>query len=430
MNLLVTVLFAVVFFGCILVSIALHEIGHMVPAKRFGVRVPQYFVGFGPTMWSTTRGETEYGVKWIPLGGFVRLLGMYPPAKPGASEVGNKLRQMSETARGYEWSEITPDDVANDRLFYQKKTWQKLIVMAGGPMMNVFIAFGIFWAILGLHGTYQPQPVVAEVQQCIVRENQPADAACPTPDTPAALAGIRPGDRVTEFNGVAITDYPQLQALIRANLDGPAQVVVQRDGQQVALAPVHTVIGGVPDNLDPGKRIAAGWFGIVPTTVLVKGGPVEVVQQMWTITEQSVVAIAQFPVKVYHVVADMVQGKPRDIYGPLSIVGASRAAGEVVANDGLGVTDKLVLFGSLLAAINLFLALFNFVPLPPLDGGHIAGALWEAARRGWARLLHKPDPGYFDTAKLLPVAYAVMGFLILSGGALIVADIVSPMQLF
>ena len=96
----------------------------------------------------------------------------------------------------------------------------------------------------------------------------------------------------------------------------------------------------------------------------------------------------------------------------------------------LPLTDKLVLFGSLLAAVNLFLALFNFVPLPPLDGGHIAGALWESARRGWAKLFHRPDPGHFDTAKLLPVAYAVMGFLIISGGALIVADIVSPMQLF
>jgi len=429
MNALVTVLFAIVFFGFILLSIALHEIGHMLPAKRFGVRVPQYFVGFGPTMWSTTRGETEYGVKWIPLGGFVRLLGMYPPARPGASEVGNRLTRMSEVARGYEWSEITPDDVADQRLFYQKNTWQKQIVMAVGPMMNVLIAFGIFWAILGLHGTYQPQPVVAQVQQCIVRENQPAGTGCSTPDTPAAQSGIQPGDQVVTFNGVPITDYPQLQALIRANLDGTARLVVVRDGRQVALTPVHTVVTGVPDTLDPGKRIPAGWFGITPTTVLVKGGPVEVLQQMWTMTEQSVVAIGQFPVKVYNVVADIVKGKPRDIYGPLSILGASRAAGEVVASDGLGMTDKLVLFGSLLAAINLFLALFNFVPLPPLDGGHIAGALWEAARRGWARLLGRPDPGYFDTAKLLPVAYVMASAIAVMSIVLIYADIVVPVQL-
>ncbi len=427
MNALLTVVFAVVFFGCILVSIALHEIGHLVPAKAFGIRVPKYFVGFGPTIWSTRRGETEYGVKWIPLGGYVRLMGMYPPV-PGGRRDG-RLARFADTARAYEWSEITPDDIADDRLFYQKKTWQKLIVMAGGPAMNVLIAFVLFWSILGLHGSWQPQPVVAEIQPCIVRENQPT-TQCLVPDTPAAKSGIRAGDRVVEFNGVPVTSYPQLVELIRVNLDGEARVVVDRDGVRTPLTPVRTVVTGVPDELDPSRRIPAGWFGITPTSVLVKGGPVEVVQQMWTMTRQGAVAIAQFPVKVYNVVADLVQGRPRDIYGPLSIVGASRAAGEVVASDRIDVTDKLVLFGSLLAAVNLFLALFNFVPLPPLDGGHIAGALWEAARRGWARLFGRDDPGHFDTAQLLPVAYAVGGFLLLSGAVLILADIVSPMQLF
>ena len=428
MNAVVTVVFAVIFFGCIMASIALHEIGHMVPAKAFGVRVPKYFVGFGPTIWSTIRGETEYGVKWIPLGGFVRLMGIYPPAKPGRRE--NRLTRFADSAREYEWSEITPDDVANNRLFYQKRTWQKLVVMAGGPAMNLLIAFVLFWGIIGLHGTWVAQPVVAEIQPCIITEDKPAGTTCTIPDTPAAKSGIRAGDRIVEFNGVAISSYDQLVDLIRANLDGTARIVVERDGVRVPLTPVSTVISGVQDELDPSVRIPAGWFGIVPTTELVKGGPVDVIQQMWRMTEQSVVAIAKFPVKVYNVLADLVQGKPRDIYGPLSIVGASRAAGEVVANDGLQVTDKLVLFGSLLAAINLFLALFNFVPLPPLDGGHIAGALWESARRGWARLFKRADPGHFDTAKLLPIAYAVGAFLILSGVVLIVADIVSPMQLF
>ncbi|MFT4294083.1 MAG: site-2 protease family protein [Micropruina sp.] len=427
MNTLLTIVFAVVFFGCIMASIALHELGHMVPAKLFGIRVPKYFVGFGPTIWSTTRGETEYGVKWFPLGGYVRLMGMYPPADGRRRD--SRLARFADTARSYEWSEITPDDVADGRLFYQKKTWQKLIVMAGGPAMNVLIAFVLFWSILGLHGSWQPQPVVAEIQPCIVRENQPT-TQCLVPDTPAAKSGIRAGDRVVEFNGVAIDSYPQLVELIRANLDGQARIVVERDGVRVPLATVNTVVSGVADELDPSKRIPAGWFGITPTSVLVKGGPVEVVQQMWMMTRQGLVAIGQFPVKVYNVVADLVQGKPRDIYGPLSILGASRAAGEVVASDGIDVTDKVVLFGSLLASVNLFLALFNFVPLPPLDGGHIAGALWEALRRAAARLSGRADPGPFDTARLLPIAYGVGAFLLISGAALIVADIISPMQLF
>ena len=427
MNTLLTIVFALLFFACILVSIALHEIGHMVPAKAFGIRVPKYFVGFGPTIWSTTRGETEYGLKWIPLGGYVRLMGMYPPAPQRRRE--SRLSRFADSARAYEWSEITPDDLANDRLFYQKKTWQKLIVMAGGPAMNLLIAFVLFWSILGLHGSWQPQPVVAEIQSCIVRENQPT-THCLVPDTPAAKSGIRAGDTVVEFNGVAITSYPQLVDLIRANLDGQARLVVLRDGVRTPLTPVNTVVTGVPDLLDPSKRIPAGWFGITPTSVLVKGGPGDVVAQMWQLTVQSGAAIAQFPVKVYHVLADMVQGKPRDIYGPLSILGASRAAGEAAASTSIDGTDKVVLFGSLLAAVNLFLALFNFVPLPPLDGGHIAGALWEALRRGTARLFGRRDPGHFDTAQLLPVAYLVGCFLLLSGAVLIVADIVSPMQLF
>jgi membrane-associated protease RseP (regulator of RpoE activity) len=273
--------------------------------------------------------------------------------------------------------------------------------------------------------------VVASVQECVVYEDR-ADPACTPQDprSPAMLAGLAKGDRIISFNGVPITEYSQLVTLIRANMDGPATVVVERGGRQVALATVNTVIDGVPDLLDPGKRIAAGWFGVSPEVALVKGGPVEAARQMWDLSAVSISALLQFPVKVYNVVADMVTGQPRDIYGPMSILGASRTAGEVVANEDLGTGDKAVLFASLLASVNLFLAVFNFLPLPPLDGGHIAGAVYEKVRRWSARLLARPDPGPFDTAKLLPVAYLVGAFLILSGVVLIIADILSPIQIF
>ncbi len=425
---LLSIVFGLLFFLCLLASIALHEVGHMVPAKVFGVRVPKFFVGFGPTAWSTTRGETEYGLKWIPLGGFVRLLGMYPPSKSGRR---SRLADFADSARDAEWSEITPADVENDRLLYQKKTWQKVVVMLGGPLMNVIIAFFLFWAVLGIHGYAQAQPVVARVQECVIREDRP-QATCTAADqpSPAALAGLRAGDRIVEFNGVTITNYDQLVDLIRANLDRPATVVVERSGARVTLATVNTVIDGVPDKLDPSRRIPAGWFGVAPTITTAYAGPDEVVRQMGTMTAQSAVALVQFPVKVYNVVADMVTGKPRDIYGPMSIVGATRAAGEIAANETIPWGDRLALFGSLLAAVNLFLAVFNLVPLPPLDGGHIAGALYEGARRQLARLFGRPDPGHVDTAKLLPVAYAVAAFLIISGVALIIADLFSPIRIF
>ncbi len=429
MEVLTVVGFAVGFFALIMVSVGLHEIGHMVPAKLFGVRVPKYFIGFGPTLWSTTRGETEYGLKWFPLGGFVRLLGMYPPTPDGRKRR-TRLSDFADGARASEWEEITETDVADQRLFYQKKTWQKLIVMAGGPTMNLLIAFVLLLGVTAGYGVMRPQTTVGFVQQCIITEPNRTQCLPTDAKTPAAEAGLQVGDRVVSFNGVAITSYLQLSDLIRANLDGAAQFVVERNGQTVTLPVVHTKINKLPDRLDPSHSVQAGWMGISPQQVLVKGGPGDVLSDMWTMTQQSVVALVQFPVKVWHVVYGMATGQPRDVYDPISIVGASQVAGQVAGDDELNLGQKFATYAALLASVNLFLAIFNFVPLPPLDGGHIAGALWEALRRGLARVFRRPDPGYFDTAKLLPIAYGVGGLLLISGVALIVADIVSPLQLF
>ncbi|MFZ0531477.1 MAG: site-2 protease family protein, partial [Propionicimonas sp.] len=224
--------------------------------------------------------------------------------------------------------------------------------------------------------------------------------------------------------------YAQLSGLIRANLDGEARLVVEREGVETTLVPVHTIVTMVRDNLDPSARVSAGWMGVSPQQELVRGGPVEVLGDLWMMSRQSAVALAQFPVKVWQVMVGVVTGQPRDVYTPISIVGASSMAGQVIASDQVDAGAKAATFLSLLASVNLFLALFNFLPLPPLDGGHIAGALYEWLRRGFARLAKRPDPGYFDTAKLLPVAYAVGGLLLIAGVALILADIVSPVQLF
>lgn len=429
MEVLTVVGFAIAFFALIMVSVGLHEVGHMLPAKLFGVRVPQYFVGFGPTIWSTTRKETEYGLKWFPLGGYVRLLGMYPPRVDG-DQPRTRLAEFADGARESEWSEITQDDVANSRLFYQKKTWQKLIVMAGGPTMNLLIAFVLLLGVTAGYGVYRAQPTIAYVQQCIIADPARTECLASDPKTPAAQAGLQVGDRVVSFNGVKIESYAQLSSLIRANSDGPAQIVVDRDGQTLSLPEIHTGIGDLPDNLDPSHTVQAGWLGISPEQVLTKGGPAEVLSDMWTMTQQSVVALVQLPVKVWDVLVGILTGQPRDAYDPISIVGASQVAGEVVASSDFPVAAKVSTFASLLASVNLFLALFNFIPLPPLDGGHIAGAIYEWLRRQGAKLTRRKDPGYFDTAKLLPIAYGVGGFLLVSGVVLILADIISPVQLF
>lgn len=427
MTAVTTVVVALAFFGLIMLSVACHEVGHMVPAKIFGVRVPTYSIGFGPKLWAIRRGDTEYGIRWLPLGGYVQLLGMYPPARPRTKPL-SRWQQFLEQARAEEYRDITPAD--DGHLFYQKRTWQKIIIMVSGPAMNVLIAFGLFWSVLGLHGLYQPQTTVGAVQQCIIREDR-TDRTCQATDepTPAALAGLQPGDQVVSFNDKPITSHDQLIDLIRRNLDNQARIDVLRDGQRIALPAVRTVIIGVQDELDPSKRIAAGWLGVNMTSQLEKGGPVETIREMWTMTRQSVVALGQFPVKVYNVIADWITGQERDIYGPISIVGASVLAGQVATADApLG--DKVAATVWLLGSLNLFLALFNFVPLPPLDGGHVAGAVYEWIRRQVARLRKQPDPGPFDMATMLPLTYLIGAFLLMSGFALIVADIFIPISLF
>lgn len=426
MTTLLTVAFGVLFFSAVMACVALHEIGHLLPAKAFGVKVPKYFVGFGKTLWSTRRGDTEYGVKLFPLGGFVQLLGMYPPARPGSRDT--RLQRLADEAREVEWEDITPAD--QGRLYYEKPVWQRIIMMAGGITMNLLLAFALFWGVAGLHGNYRTQTTVAGIVECIPLTPR-ADGSClpSDPRTPAAEAGLRAGDRIVELNGVAIAEYAQVSALIRDSRGGEVRLVVDRDGVRTPLAPVRTLVTAVADPLDPSRTIQAGWLGVRPVIALTKSGPGQVLRDMADLTVQSVVALAQLPVKTWNVAAGLVTGQPRDVNGPVSVVGASVVAGEIAGTD-LTVEDKAALFVSLLAGLNLFLAIFNLVPLPPLDGGHIVGALYEGVRRWAARLLGKPDPGPADTAKMLPVAYVVGGLILIMGVVLIVADIVSPVKIF
>lgn len=423
---------AVVFFVLVMASIALHEVGHLVPGKLFGVKTTQYFVGFGKTVWSKRVGETEYGFKAVPLGGYVRFVGMYPPAKDRPDQVRSArtgiFQSLADSARAAEWETIQPSD--DGRLFYQKKTYQKLIIMAGGPTMNLLLAFVILLGVTATYGINRTQLTVNRVQECIVAVGEPVNECAGKPKTPAYESGIRAGDTIVAFNGQTVSDWDQMSLLIRANLDGSAQITVRRDGRTVQLTPVNTVITGVADRWDPGKRIAAGFFGVEPVVQRERGGPIVVLEDMWTMAEQTGHALLAFPAKVYYTAANLVTGKPRDIYGPMSIVGASRAAGEVASTDQIQAADKVATMFVLLGSVNLFVALFNFIPLLPLDGGHILGALYEGLKRLLARLRGRPDPGYVDTAKMLPVAYAVGGLILVSGIVLILADLIDPIRLF
>jgi membrane-associated protease RseP (regulator of RpoE activity) len=417
------------------VSIGLHELGHLVPAKRFGVKVTQYFVGFGNTVWSTRRGETEYGVKALPLGGYVKLVGMLPPAKDADPTLLRQTNtgmftQLISDARSAEMEHVQPGD--EDRLFYRLPWWKKVIVMAGGPTVNLAIAFVLFMIVFATFGNPRDvvrEPVVAQISPCIVPADQTGRECRPSdPLAPAYAAGIRDGDRITSFNGTKITDWDQLSTLIRANGAGPAVVGFVRDGESRTVD-AETVVAERPRSDTDDSLVEVGFFGIGPTEHLATGGPVYTLGQMGTMTKETVAALASMPGKVWDVGQAIVGVEERDPQGPVSIVGGGRFAGETVSHDAFDLGEKVAFLLMLLAGFNFFIGMFNFVPLLPLDGGHIAGALYEGARRGVAKLRGRPDPGFVDVAKLLPLAYAGAGALLVMSLVLIVGDLVVPLHL-
>jgi membrane-associated protease RseP (regulator of RpoE activity) len=440
-----------IFVVAILVSIGLHECGHMIPAKKFGGKVTQYFIGFGPTVKSWQVGETEYGVKAIPLGGYVKIVGMLPPgatelAQPlGVDEDGTPVHrvrksntglftQLISDARAAEWELVKPGDA--DRLFYKMPWWKKVIVMAGGPTVNIAIAFGIFAGVFATYGNLGDtpvEPVVSAVSECAKfttnTDNEGSGCTAADPPAPANTMGFQVGDRIVEFNGVEISSWSEVQDLIRGNDDGDVVIVVDREGQQVTLTG-NTRVVPRPTSATGGTTVPTGFLGVSPTIGdPVTGGIGYTLGQMGHMTVDTVQALAQLPVKVWGVARALVGLEERDPEGPMSIVGGGRIAGETAAEETFPVKEKAIFLLMLIAGFNFFIGMFNFVPLLPLDGGHIAGALWEGLRRGFARVFRRPDPGYVDVARLLPIAYVMAAAFLVMGVVLIVADLFIPIHL-
>ncbi|GAA1962444.1 site-2 protease family protein [Nocardioides panacihumi] len=433
MSTLYYLLGVVLFVVGLALSVGLHEFGHLIPGKLYNVKVTQYFIGFGRTLWSRRRGETEYGVKAIPLGGYVKLVGMIPPSPdddPASvrSRPTGMFAQLVDDARSAEYEEVGPED--QDRLFYKLPWWKRVVIMGSGVAINLVLAFLLFAVVFMGYGVFKPTTTVSTVSQCVkvVRTGQEPGACTPTdPVAPAKKAGIRPGDRIVSFNGTPVTGYKSLQSLIRGNEAGTATIVVERGGKDVTLR-TDTAVNVLPSLDDPEKSVKAGFLGIGPTQTRQRQGLGYVVSSMADGTWQTVKAIGSMPNKVYHIARASVGLETRDPNGPMSVVGAGRVAGELVSDQQTSLASRFFSVLLILAGLNLFLGLVNLVPLPPFDGGGVATTIYEAARRAFARLRGRPDPGGVDAARLLPLTYAMAAVILVVSVVLIFADLVVPVH--
>ena len=361
----------------ILASVALHEVGHMVPAKKFGVLVPDYAVGFGPALWKKKIGDTTYALRAILLGGYVKIVGMYAPARPGTRLVGRGGKPtLAQEAREASAEEIPEGQ--EHRAFYRLSAPKKITVMLGGP---------------------------GEVS------------------SPAHEAGVRPGDTVVAWNGQPVATFADLQRAVGATQEGESAVLtVERDGGTVDLT-VSPVTGS------QGARIV----GVTAGYEYVSASLSDVAAANWQMFTGTTAVVTRLPQAVWQVGRSVFTDEKRDSSGVVSVVGVGRLAGEVTGDSqALGLQDTrqvVAVLLSLLASLNMALFVFNLIPLPPLDGGHIIGAVYEGVRRMIARVRGAEDPGPADTARLVPLTWAVGGLLVAMSVILIVADIVKPVSL-
>jgi membrane-associated protease RseP (regulator of RpoE activity) len=449
------VLGVLIFALGLLASIALHEIGHLVPAKKFGVKVTQYMVGFGPTVWSRRKGDTEYGVKAVPLGGYIRMIGMVPPRADGSrSRWPRRMATAVEEFRNASRAEVQSGD--EDRQFYRLTPGKKMIVMLGGPTMNLLIYLVLTVVLLTALGTRHDDPTttVGTVVKCVVpaTSTEAKSDTCPANAAPApAYQVLQPGDVIVSIGGTSISNWNDAVAIIERSAGQTLPIVVQRNGVEttLSLTPVENLkyIGATT------KTKEAGYLGVAPR-VHSYYAPTPITQVPGYIGDQvgqGLSAIGNYPSKIASLWGTVFEGKPRDPQGAIGVVGIGRLGGDIAQSSAFDAQDKAFLLISLLATVNLLLFFFNLLPLLPLDGGHVAGALVEAARRGRARLRERgaaarlartgTEPGdqpeaparrrpiYVDTAQMVPVMYAVASVLILVTLLVVYADIVKPVTL-
>jgi membrane-associated protease RseP (regulator of RpoE activity) len=384
-----------IFVVALLVSVMLHEAGHFLTAKAFGMKATKFFLGFGTTLWSTRRGETEYGVKALPFGGFVKIIGM---------------TSIDE--------DVDPAD--EPRSFRAKPGWQRSIVLGAGSFMHFLIAFVLLFILAVGVGVADQSGATVGVLSCVPAREQ---AACAQgdPRSPAALAGFRSGDKIVAVAGRPVHDWRQIGDAIKAHPAG-SQVpfTIERDGRQivkqVSLASVSWRKGA--------------FLGVSPTVVYNRAGPLRGASfagsQFGYITSQSVTALGRIPKAIPYLFS---KDRARTPGGQVSsMIGAANITGDVVAAN-ISWQQKVAAVLLIIIEVNIFVGIFNLVPLLPLDGGHLAVVLFERIRAGIARLRRRPDPGLVDIKRLIPVSVGVFAVIVAFGLLLLAADVINPLTL-
>ena len=410
----------------VMISIGLHEIGHLAPAKKFGVKVTQYMIGFGPTIWSTKKGDTEYGLKAIPLGGYIRMIGMVPPARDGKDATG-PFAEIVNSARKQSLDEIESGD--ENKVFYKLSVPKKLTVMVGGPFMNLVLAFVFFAISFAAIGFPAATNQVKQVVTCLPSDvDVLGDCLVGTTPSPALAAGIKAGDEIVKFSGNEISNWEELASAIQNSRAESVSISVLRDGKVVELN--AEIVNAVrPQSASATvENKAAPYLGIAPQIIMEKQPISSVFQTLGEITVGTGKVLWNLPNRVSQLFGAAFLGEQRDPEGLVGIVGVTRVGGEIAAAD-IPVVWRVATLLNLAGGLNMALFLFNLLPLLPLDGGHAAGAIYEGLRRQFAKLRRLPDPGPADTSKMLPFAYSVAILLIGLSMLLLYVDVVNPVRL-
>jgi membrane-associated protease RseP (regulator of RpoE activity) len=406
MNSLFTLIGVIAFVIALLATVMLHESGHFITAKRFGMKATQYFVGFGPTIWSRTRGETEYGIKAILLGGFVRIVGYTP------------LEQ------------IDPRD--ERRAFYRQPARQRAIVIAAGVVINLVVGFLLLVAVNMTTGLPQGQnrtAIVDSISPCVPPSmNKPCGSGAPP--APAAQAGLRRGDRVVALAGRPIRNWDDLRAAILAAKPGTETTMVVRRGgtdegtdgaaERTLRLRLANVEGRAFLGISP-RVVVATWDRKGPLSATAAAGG-----QFGTYLGQLGHIAVDLPAAIPKLFSPERAQTPAGQVG--SVYGAGEVSGQIFASNQ-SWRYKAFLFLSLVVSVNIFVGVLNLVPLLPMDGGHLAVLCYERIRARIARLRGRPDPGTVDMTKLMPVTYIAVVLLVGLGVLLILADVLNPLRL-